>query len=177
MMADPGQRCKITVDGTDFRIQEPAPFNLKWYSHKFKGPGLCYKIGVCIKTGWIVWVNGPFPAGAWPDREIARSGINHHLDNNECYVGDGGYYNGWQSAKTPTGYNNAEQKMYVLARACHETVNSCFKCFGCLSNTYMHPLHWHGTMFHAIVNITQLSIMDEQPLFQVDYDKCQYRRA
>ena len=67
MMTDPGQRCKITVDGTDFCNQEPAPFNPKWYSHKFKGPGLHYKIGVCIKTRWLVWVNGPFPAGAWPD--------------------------------------------------------------------------------------------------------------
>ena len=51
MTADPGQRCKITVDGTDFRIQEPGPFNLKWYSHKLKWPGLHYEIGVCIKTG------------------------------------------------------------------------------------------------------------------------------
>ena len=111
------------------------------------------------------------------DQEIARSGINHHLDNNECYVGDGGYYDGQQWAKTPIGYNNAEQKMYALARACHETVNSHFKCFGSLSNTYRHPLHQHGTMFHAIANITQLSIMDEQPLFQVDYDEHQYSRA
>ena len=67
MMTDPGQRCKITVDGTDFHIQEPAQFDPKWYSHKFKGPGLCYEIGVCIKTRWIVWVNGPF--------SMAQSGI------------------------------------------------------------------------------------------------------
>ena len=127
MMADPRQQCKIMVDGTDFHIQEPALFNPKWYSHKFRGPGLRYEIGVCIKTGWIVWVNGPFPAGAWPDQEIAGSGINHHLENNECYVGDGGYYDRGQWAETPTGHNNAEQKMYVLARAHHETVNSCFK--------------------------------------------------
>ena len=177
MMADPGQRCKITVDGTDFRIQEPSPFDPKWYSHKFRGPGLRYEIGVCIKTGWIVWVNGPFPAGAWPDREIARSGINRQLENNECYVGDGGYYDGGQWAETPTGHNNAEQKMYALARARHETVNSRFKCFGCLSNIYRHPLYRHGTMFHAIANITQLTIMVEQPLFQVNYDERLYSCA
>ena len=47
-------------------------------------------------------------------------GINHQLDDNECYVGDGGYYNGRQWAETPTGYNNHEQKMYAMARACHE---------------------------------------------------------
>ena len=90
LMADPNQRCKITVGGTDFRIQEPIPFNPKWYSHKFKGPGLRYEVAICIKTGWIVWVNGPFPAGEWPDRKITQAGINHHLDDNECYVGDGG---------------------------------------------------------------------------------------
>ena len=26
------------------------------------GPGLSYKVGVCIKTTHIVWVNGPFVA-------------------------------------------------------------------------------------------------------------------
>ena len=71
LIADPNQRCKITVDGTDFRIQEPIPFNPKWYSHKFKGPGLRYEVAICIKTGCIVWVIGPFPAGEWPDRKIA----------------------------------------------------------------------------------------------------------
>ena len=109
-MAEPNQRCKVTVDGTDFRIQEPIPFNPKWYSHKFKGPGLRYEVAICIKTGWIVWVNGPFPAGEWSDRKIAQAGINHHLDDNECYVGDGGNYDGRQWAETPTGYNNHEQK-------------------------------------------------------------------
>ena len=67
----------------------------------------------------------------------------------------------------PTGYNNWAQKMYALARACHETVNRHFKHFGC---TYRHPLHWHGTMYHALANITQLAIMDNEPLYQVDYD-------
>ena len=126
---------------------------------------------VCIKTRWIIRVNGPFPAGEWPDRKITQAGINHHLDDNECYVGDGGYYEGRQWAETPTGYNNHEQKMDTLARACHETVNRQFKQFGCLSNTYRHPLHWHGAMFHAIANITQLAIMDNEPLFQVGYNE------
>ena len=171
LLSDPNQRCKITVDGTDFRIQEPIPFNPKWYSHKFKGPGLRYEVAICIKTGWIVWVNGPFPAGEWPDRKIAQAGINHHLDDNECYVGDGGYYDGWQWAETPTGYNNHEQKMYAMARARHETVNRQFKQFGCLSNTYRHKLQKHGAMFHAIANITQLAIMDNESLFQVGYNE------
>ena len=125
------------------------------------------------------WQSAETPTGYnnAEQKMYARSGINHHLDNNECYVGDGGYYDGWQLAETPTGYNNAKQKMYALARACHEMVSIHFKCFECLSNTYRHPLHWHGTMFHATAYITKLSIMDEQPLFQVDYDKCQSSQA
>jgi len=52
------------VHGMDFRISEPKPFNSKWYSHKFKGPGVRYNAGVFIQMGWIVWVNGPFLCGS-----------------------------------------------------------------------------------------------------------------
>ena len=73
-------------------IQEPRQFDLKWYSHKFKDTALHYEIGLCIETRWIVWVNGPFPAGEWSDMKIMRSGINQYLENCECHVGDGGFY-------------------------------------------------------------------------------------
>ena len=94
MMADPGQRCNMMVDGMDFHIQELAPFDPKWYSHKFNRPGLHYEIGVCIKTRWIVWVNRPFPPREWPDWKITRLAINHQLHDHESYVGDEGYYDG-----------------------------------------------------------------------------------
>ena len=46
--------CRISVDETDFRIQEPKPFSKKWFRHKFNGSGLRYKIGIEITTEWIV---------------------------------------------------------------------------------------------------------------------------
>jgi hypothetical protein len=50
----------MTVDGTDFWVYEPTPFDTQWYSHKINGPALRYEVAVCIKkTGWIVWIN-PF---------------------------------------------------------------------------------------------------------------------
>jgi len=72
MQSYPGQTIFITVDGTDFWVPEPKPFNPDYYSHKFNHAGLRYEIGICIVTGWIVWINGPFPCGpfpcgAWPD--------------------------------------------------------------------------------------------------------------
>jgi len=47
-------RCFVSLDGTDFSIYEPTPFDAKWYSHKLNGPGLRYEIGICLRTGDIV---------------------------------------------------------------------------------------------------------------------------
>lgn len=56
---DSGNDCLVSVDGTDFRIQQPSVFSKIWYSHKFKGPGLRYEVAVSILTGDIVWLHGP----------------------------------------------------------------------------------------------------------------------
>jgi len=87
-----GSICLVTIDGTDFRIFEQMPFDSKWFSQKFKGPGLRYEVGVCIQTGWIVWINGPFPAGNWTDLNIAHHGVNYRLDCGKKYLADGGYH-------------------------------------------------------------------------------------
>ena len=87
-MGDTGERCLVTVDGTDFRIQEPSPFSTKWYSHKFRGPGIRYEIAICIKTGWIVEFNGPFPYGRLPDIKIFRSLLKQILCTSEKVIVD-----------------------------------------------------------------------------------------
>jgi hypothetical protein len=55
--------CKITVDGTDCAISDPWPwessFNRQLFLKKLNGAGVKYKVGVCIQTGDILWVNGP----------------------------------------------------------------------------------------------------------------------
>ena len=89
-MLDSGNACKISLDGTDCPIQEPQPFNPKYFSHKFNGAGVKYEIGVCIKTGWVCWFNGPFPCGN-PDITIARLGVVEYLEPNEKILADGGY--------------------------------------------------------------------------------------
>ena len=168
-MRDNGSICKATIDGTDFAIQEPSPFDPNWYSHKFHGPGVRYEVGVCIQTGWIVWVNGPFPCGT-TDLQIARSWLIEELDDGEKYLADGGYNDGGQYSETPNGLNNPDQRMKATARARHETANSRFKEFGILAQTYRHTLHRHGTVFKAVANIVQLAIVLERPLFDVEYN-------
>jgi len=62
-----------------------------WFSHKFNGPGLRYELGVCIQTGDIVWIAGPFPAGDYPDVTIFELGMMDSLDEGETVEADGGY--------------------------------------------------------------------------------------
>ena len=83
-------KAKISIDGTDCRIQEQSPFDGKWYSHKFKGPALRYEIGVCMVTGLVVWVMGGFPAGEYPDLKIYRMGPKYILEDGEKVIADGG---------------------------------------------------------------------------------------
>jgi hypothetical protein len=108
---------KATLDDIDCRIPEPKPFNPHWLSQKFNGPGLHCEVGVCIQSGEIVWVNGPFPCGAWPDLKMARDTIPHKIDieGGEMLLADGGHNNGYQFFETPTGQNNDDQRMKGLA--------------------------------------------------------------
>ena len=57
----------MSVDGIDFKIKQPQNFDKKWFSHKFRGPGLCYEVALNIQTGDIVWSHGPFSPGAHTD--------------------------------------------------------------------------------------------------------------
>ncbi len=65
--------CLKTIDGTDFRIQQKrvAKKGNAFGSHKYAGKSaLRYELGIDILKGNLVWVEGPYPAGAWPDIKI-----------------------------------------------------------------------------------------------------------
>ena len=153
----------------DMPIQEQSPFSPRWYSHKLNGPGLRYEIGISLATGWIIWVNGPYPAGEYNDLQITRLGLLDALDHDEYFLADGGYHDSGGRAITPSGYWTFVDRQQATARARHETCNSRFKDWGILTQTFHHSIDLHGSVFHAIANITQASLQFENPLFQIDY--------
>ena len=63
----------MSLDGVDFRVNEPHPFDRRYYSHKFNHAGLKYEIGLSF-SGKIVWVAGGIPCGVG-DRELAESSL------------------------------------------------------------------------------------------------------
>ena len=145
------------------------PFSPTWFLHKFKGPGVRYEVGVCIKTGWIVWVNGPFPCGMWPDVKIVKHALIHEMDYGEKFIADGGYRSGGIFSLTPDGLNNNHQCMQSVVRACHEVINRRLKQWGILGQVFRHPLDHHHKAFYAVVNITQIVIEEESTPFDVHY--------
>jgi len=83
--------------------------------YKSHGPGLRYEVGICIQTGWIVWIHGPFPPGQWPDIKIAHKSI---LEPGETYLADGGYKDRKGGfSETPNSLTNEDQKMKADACA------------------------------------------------------------
>lgn len=160
----------ISLDGTDFRIMEPTEFDTKWWSHKFNGPGLRYEIGICIRTGNIVWAHGGFPyggfpCGAWPDLRIARDAIIEFLQPGEKIIADRGY-NDANYFEVPNGTEGDQIKKQILAR--HETVNRRIKKFSSMSVRFRHSLHLHPRFFHAVLNVTQLMIENGEPLYPIN---------
>ena len=130
-----------------------------------------YEFGICIQTGWIVWVNGPYPAGEWSDLAIARSSLMQLLEPWERFIADGGYRDRSGSAVTPTGQHAFHDRQRATVRARQETVHGRLKCWGALSQRCRHGLQKHGIIVHSIATITQLSLMNSERTFDVDYEE------
>ena len=172
--------CFISVDGTDCPVFEPWPFTKKMYSHKLNGPGLKYEVAVCLKTGRIVWINGPFD-GSKNDSTIFKEGLSNHLYDEEAVEADAGY-NGDFKLKAPgMGKDSKERKMKSNARAQHEAVNGRLKQFNVLTTHFRHlkPRNAmkkkHQLCFNAVAVITQVKFINGEHVFedQLDYD-CHY---
>ena len=90
-MGDLGNDALVTIDGTDMKVHKG--FDKKIFSHKFCSGGLRYEVGVCIVTGYIVWINGPFRCGL-PDISIAQQALLGNLAKNKMVEVDAGYGQG-----------------------------------------------------------------------------------
>ncbi len=157
------------LDGTDMPVE--MKFSEKIMSHKFKGIGLKYKVGVCIATGHIVWVHGPSRAGK-NDITLSWRAFVSFLNDDEMAVGDSGYRGEMQHIKTPDLMHFCSGEEYYDASVAwprHETVNLRFKSKQVLVKRFCHSLAFHLACFRAVAVITQLNIEAGESLFPVQY--------
>jgi len=162
-----GERCLVTIDGVDFLIYEPSPFDRKWYSHKFGSAGLRYELAIIIKMGMIAAITGPFECGRWPDIKIFRYKLKQMLTPGEKVVADRGY-RGDTKILTPGDaisfdHYNAMNK----ARARHETVNGRIKTWGICKFVYRHDIKKHHLVVRGAAVIEMLKMQLGDGPFQV----------
>jgi len=132
-----------------------------------------YEVGIGIQTGFIVWIHGPFKCG-FPDILIFRSAIKGKLlKAKERAEVDDGYAGEPAVADLPKEMlcgSPRQRKRKGIVRSRHETCNKRFKQFGALKQVFRHDIKRHKDVFTAIAVITQITIENGNPLFQVvDY--------
>jgi hypothetical protein len=94
----------MTVDGTDFRVPQKrtATKGNTFASHKYAGKStLRYELGVSIMGGYLVWIQGPYPAGKYTDIKIFNKVLHHFLDPGEQVEADEGYVGHPNKIKCP----------------------------------------------------------------------------
>lgn len=62
---------------------------------------------------------------------------------------------------------NCHTHKIIMSR--HETVNKRLRHYKILKDTFRNSIEKHPTVFHAVVNLTQLSIENGEPLFPVAF--------
>jgi hypothetical protein len=154
-----------SLDGTDCAIQEPSPFDRKWFSHKLRTAGLRYEIGLCIKTGEMVWVFGGLPCGEYPDLRLARLLFTSQLQPGEKVVADKGYRDNRYFINPLDDPDSSILQKSIMAR--HETINRRIKQFHVLTDTFRHDIDKHQICFYAVCNLTQLMLLNGEPLYEV----------
>jgi hypothetical protein len=161
----------MSVDCTDCYIRQKGPI---FSSHKFKKKSaLRYEVALCIGTGEIVWINGPFPAGEFNDITIFRECLQTALDDGERVEADDGYRGDPTITKVPadvlTRSGEEEDAQQRRTQGRHETVNARLKNFKILVEQYRHDETQHGYVFRAVACLVQIALKNGDPLYNVNY--------
>jgi hypothetical protein len=116
-------------------------------------------------------IQGPYPAGNYTDIKIFNTVLRNFLEPGERVEADEGYHGHPDKIKCPgNDANPAENRaMQGRVRARHEMLNGRLKNWGILSQVFRHHIMMHGDVFRACAVVTQLTIQDGEPLFEVEY--------
>ena len=155
----------MTLDCTDCKINEPFPFNKKWLSVKFRGPGMKYEVAIAIYSNNICWSNGPF-YGTRNESRIFKEGLGLEIPNDEPVEVDAGPGGDPRLMKPLAGASWHARKQKSSHRGRQETVFSRMKQFNVLDTHFHHTctdegeyMLKHQKCFDAVLVVTQLKLM------------------
>jgi hypothetical protein len=164
----------VSADATDCRDKERKHPTLArdtgTCSKKFKHAALKYEIGLSVKTGDCVWINGPYRGGLHDQTVMREGGLLNKLKPGKLCIVDRGYINfkhrdklSWPNPYDSKQVNNFKSR----ARLRHETFNGRIKFFNILKETFEHAQDLHKCVFEAVCVIVQYQMENGSPLFSV----------
>ena len=124
-----------------------------------------------ILTGNLVWIQGLYRASKYTNIKNFNKVLRNFLEPGEWVEADEGYRGHLDNIKCPgNDANPAENRgMQGRARARRETLNGRLKNWRILSQVFRHHIITHGDVFRACAVVTQLTIKNDEPLFEVEY--------
>ena len=161
-------QCLICIDGTDVPINEPGDRSSIWWSHKFNGPGLRYKVATCIATSDIVWFCGPFPCN-YNNRNIFDLFLSKKLIPGEGVKANSGYSGRPQVFMPGVAKNSVQRKEKSWICGRHENMNGRLKVFGVMKQWENSDVALHGVYARCVAIIVQLSFNLGEKLYNVPY--------
>ena len=175
----------LTVDGTDFKINEPkhktVPIDNGMCSHKMKHAAAKYEIAMAVNSPKCVHMAGPFKGGTHDLEMFRRGGLKEKLQalnvkirnsqRTKLAIADRGYSSKKADEKNLLSLPNSMgskglERFKSRARLCHETFNGRLKFFGSLSaQMFRHGFDKHKFVFEAVVVTVQYQMDNGSPIF------------
>ena len=120
----------------------------------------------------MVWIQSLYSAGKFTNIKIFNKVLRNFLEPGERVEADEGYRGHPDKLKCPENDTNPmeNRSMQGRVRAHHDTINGRLKTWGILSLVFVHNITMHGDLFCACTVVMQLTIMNGEPLFEVDYE-------
>ena len=128
-------------------------------------------MAICILTGEIVWVNGPFAPGIYNDLKIFTTTLAFMLDDCERVEADDGYAGAdpeFAKAKSMPWHPTRVIDVKNEVRAHHETVHNRMKFFAILRQVFKNGVKKHQEVVLAVTILVQLQIQMGEPLFEIN---------
>lgn len=112
-----------------------------------------------------MWVFGGLPCGEYPDLVLARVQYTGQLNEGEKTVADKTYRDRRYFVNPVDDPDSVALQKKIMAR--HETVNKRIKQFQILNDCFRHDISKHQICFYAACNLTQLMLVNGEPLYSV----------
>jgi hypothetical protein len=165
----------MTVDGTHCAINEPLHPQFSqdkdYYSHKKNRSGWVYEVGISLFTPDLIWLNGPFKAGA-NDKTIfaCPGGLKEVLAQEGLKAIGDKFYNGHENEvctfNAQDSYEVKKFKSRALKR--HERFNALLKQYAILDGRFRNKgAEKFATCFEAVAVISQYRLELECPLYDI----------